>query len=101
MFNSVMMAEFEQLLRKGDLNVVDVREIDEFESGHIKGAEHIALGTIPANVDKLDKSKEYHILCLYGERSAMASKYIAQQGFKIVYVMGGMSAYRGDVEFGR
>lgn len=101
MFNSVMMAEFEQLLRKGDLNVVDVRETDEFESGHIKGAEHIALGEIPASVQKLDKSKEYHILCLSGARSAMASKYLAQQGFKIVNVMGGMSAYRGDVEFGR
>jgi rhodanese-related sulfurtransferase len=101
MFNSVMMAEFEQLLRKGDLNVVDVREIDEFESGHIKGAEHIALGEIPTSLEKLDKSKEYHMMCLSGARSAMASKYLAQQGFKIVNVMGGMSAYRGDVEFGR
>lgn len=101
MFNSVMMAEFEQLLRKGNLNIIDVREIDEFESGHIKGAEHIALGTIPTNLDKLDKSKEYHVMCLSGSRSAMASKYLAQQGFKVVNVMGGMSAYRGDVEFGR
>lgn len=101
MFNSVMMAEFEQLLKKSDLNVVDVREIDEFESGHIKGAEHIALGTIPTSLDKLDKSKEYHIMCLSGARSARASMYLAQQGFKIVNVMGGMSAYRGDVEFGR
>jgi rhodanese-related sulfurtransferase len=101
MFNSVIMAEFEQLLRKGDLNVVDVREIDEFESGHIKGAEHIALGTIPTSLDKLDKNKEYYMMCLSGSRSATASKYLAQQGFKIVNVMGGMSAYRGDVEFGR
>ena len=101
MFNSVMMAEFEQLLRKGNLNVIDVREIDEFESGHINGAEHIALGTIPANLDKLDKNKEYYVMCLSGSRSAMASKYLAQQGFKVVNVMGGMSAYRGDVEFGR
>ncbi len=101
MYNSVMVAEFEQLLKKGKLNVVDVREMDEFESGHIKGAEHIALGDIPASVSKLDKSKEYHLICLSGARSAMAAEYLARQGFKIVNVMGGMSAYRGDVEFGR
>lgn len=101
MFNSVMMAEFEQLLRKGGLNIIDVREADEFESGHIKGAEHIALGEIPSNLGKLDRDKEYHVICLSGGRSAMASKYLGQQGFKIVNVMGGMSAYRGDVEFGR
>ena len=101
MFNSVMISEFEQLLRKGELNVIDVRESDEFESGHIKGAEHIALGDIPANLSKLDKDKEYHVICLSGARSSMASKYLGQQGYKIVNVMGGMSAYRGDVEFGR
>lgn len=101
MFNSVMMAEFEQLLRKGKLSVIDVREADEFESGHIKGAEHMALGDIPDKMNKLDKDKEYHVICLSGGRSAMACKYLGQQGYKIVNVMGGMSAYRGDVEFGR
>lgn len=101
MFNSVMMAEFEQMLRKGGLSVIDVREADEFESGHIEGAEHIALSDIPSSLDRLDKSKEYHVICLSGGRSAMACKYLGQQGYKIVNVMGGMSAYRGDVEFGR
>jgi len=101
MFNSVMMAEFEQLLKKGSLHVLDVREEDEFVSGHIKGATHIALGDIPTKMNALDKSKEWHVICLSGSRSSMAAKYMAQQGFKIVNVMGGMSAYRGDVEFGR
>lgn len=101
MFNSVMMMEFEQLLRKGTLNILDVREDDEFESGHIEGAQHIPLGEIPTSLEKLDKSKEYHVVCFSGSRSAMASKYLAQNGFKVVNVMGGMSAYRGDVIFGR
>lgn len=101
MYNSIMMAEFEQKLRQGSLNVVDVREDDEFESGHVPGAVHIALSTIPENLHQLDKNTEYHILCFSGSRSAMASKFLGQQGFRVVNVMGGMSAYRGEMEYGR
>ena len=69
MFTSVMMMEFEQLLRKGNLNILDVREDDEFESGHIEGAQHLPLGEIPTSLGKLDKSKEYHVVCFSGSRS--------------------------------
>lgn len=101
MYNSVMMMEFENLQRKGNLNIVDVREEDEYRSEHIEGSIHIPLGEIPQNLGKFDKSQEYYIICHSGGRSAIASKYLAEQGFKVVNVMGGMSAYRGDVVFGR
>ncbi len=96
-----MMAEFEQLLKNKEINVIDVREDDEFESGHIKIAKHIALGTIPDNLDKLDEKEEYYVICHSGARSARASMFLGNKGYKVVNVMGGMSAYRGELEFGR
>lgn len=101
MYNSIMMAEFEQLLRNKEINVIDVREDDEFESGHIKTAKHIALGTIPNNLDKLDEKEEYYVICHSGARSARAAMFLGNKGYKIVNVMGGMSAYRGEMEFGK
>lgn len=101
MYNSIMMAEFEQLLKKKDINVIDVREDDEFESGHIKTAKHIALGTIPENLDKLDDKEEYYVICYSGARSARASMFLGNKCYKVTNVMGGMSAYRGELEFGR
>lgn len=96
-----MMVEFEQLLKNKEINVIDVREDDEFESGHIKIAKHIALGTIPDNLDKLDEKEEYYVICHSGARSARASMFLGNKGYKVVNVMGGMSAYRGELEFGR
>lgn len=101
MYRSIIMAEFEQLLKKQTPNVIDVREEYEFEDGHIKGAELIPLGTIPQNLEKMDKSKEYHLICYSGARSARGAKYLADLGYQIVNVMGGMSAYRGEMEFGK
>ena len=101
MYRSIIMAEFEQLLKNKAPNVIDVREEYEFEDGHIKDAELSPMGTIPENLNKLDKAKEYHLICYSGARSARAAKYLADQGFQIVNVMGGMSAYRGEMEFGK
>ena len=95
------MAEFEQLLKNKAPNVIDVREEYEFEDGHIKGAELIPMGSIPESLHKLDKSKEYHLICYSGARSARAAKYLADLGYKMVNIMGGMSAYRGEMEFGK
>lgn len=94
------MMEFEQNLRKGIPLILDVREDYEFQDGHIKGARNVPLQTLPTVLAELDKGQEYHVICLSGSRSAVACKYLAQEGFQVVNVMGGMSAYRGDVEFG-
>lgn len=82
-----------------DLNVIDVREDDEVEQGTIPGAQHIALGTIPARLDELDKSKAYIVVCRAGARSAKACAFLEEQGYDVTNYEGGMSAYDGELEF--
>ena len=44
--------------------LVDVREIDEYESGHIPGALHVVLGTVPDNVEIFRGDGPTYVVCL-------------------------------------
>lgn len=98
MFNSVSMDEFGQKQRKEDINVIDVREIGEFTSGHIPGAINVPLSEFAQHLDKVDKNKEYYVVCLSGARSSVACDFLGNNGYTVTNVMGGMSAWRGDIE---
>jgi len=82
-----------------DLNIIDVREDFEVENGMIPGATNIPLGDIPARAAELDQSKSYIVVCKGGVRSANACEYLAQQGFDVTNLEGGMMAYDGELEF--
>ncbi|WP_028273993.1 rhodanese-like domain-containing protein [Atopococcus tabaci] len=96
MFNSISMPEFDELYRKNkDIHIIDVREDDEFASGHIPGATSVPLSQFPT---ELDKDKSYYVICHSGGRSSLACQQLAQNGYDVTNVMGGMSAWRGETE---
>ncbi|QQP69346.1 rhodanese-like domain-containing protein [Carnobacterium sp. CS13] len=96
MYKSISIPEFEQKWNKASLPLIDVREDHEFSAGHLKEAIHIPLNDLPENLDSLDKNKEYYIMCHSGGRSATASHYLADAGYQVVNVMGGISAWKGE-----
>ncbi|WP_373471252.1 rhodanese-like domain-containing protein [Carnobacterium alterfunditum] len=96
MFNSISMQEFEQKWKREKLPLVDVREIDEWQSGHLDGAIHIPLNDLSDAKEKLNKGQEYYVMCYSGARSAMACQQLAREGYKVTNVMGGISAWRGE-----
>ena len=54
----ISVDELADELAKG-ARVIDVREIDEYQSGHVPGAVHVQLGTVPDNVDDKNTRTEY------------------------------------------
>ncbi len=94
----VTLSDFEQKLAQGEnLNVVDVRELQEFEEGHIPGAIHIALGDVEARMNELVKSDEIYLICHSGRRSAIAGSTLAKAGFTRLYnVVPGMRDFTGN-----
>ena len=100
MYKTVMMNDLEQLLKKGPVNVLDVREIDEYEEGHIPGALLTPISSFMNYVSKIDKDKEYYVVCYSGARSQVVAEYLGKNGYKVTNVMGGMSLYRGKLETG-
>ncbi|MCC5893923.1 MAG: rhodanese-like domain-containing protein [Alkalibacterium sp.] len=98
MYRSISMDEFGQKQRREDITIIDVREADEYSAGHIPGAVSMPLSGLAQGHESLEKDKEYHVICLSGGRSSMACDFLGNQGYDVVNVMGGMSAWRGEIE---
>ena len=76
--------------------IVDVREDDEWNQGHIPGAIHIPLGQLSTRLSELEPYKNSPIItqCRSGKRSAQAQLALTSAGFSSVYSMdGGIQAW--------
>lgn len=64
--------------------LLDVRTPGEFRSGSIQGAVNIDMmsPSFRSEISKLDKSKEYFLVCRSGNRSGQACSLMAKEGFK-------------------
>ncbi len=74
-------------------HLVDVREPDEFASGHVPGARLVPLAQVPAALDSLPRDEPVYLICHSGGRSAQAGHYLAQQGLDARNVDGGTSGW--------
>ncbi|MED1797088.1 rhodanese-like domain-containing protein [Brevibacillus porteri] len=88
----------EKLEAKEELQVIDVREVDEWNAGHIKEAKLIPLGFLPHRIDELDKNIPIVMVCRSGARSHNATAYLSAQGYDVANMVGGMLAWPGEVE---
>jgi len=77
-----------------DAVMLDVREDDEWASGHIRGAVHIPLAEVPGRLDELDPDHELYVVCHSSGRSMRVLQYLAQVGYDGICVRGGMLAWQ-------
>lgn len=92
MANEVSIDELESAIAQGAY-VVDVREDHEFEAGHVPGAKHIPLSTVPDCLSELPQGKQIWLICQGGVRSMKAADFLLEQGFDVVSVAGGTGAW--------
>ena len=78
-----------------DAILVDVREADEFASGHIPNAVNEPLSTI--NNTALPKDAPLFLYCLRGSRSKRAAGILKKMGYTVKSI-GGISGYKGTTE---
>lgn len=76
--------------------VIDVREVDEYESGHIKNSINIPLGSL-TTID-YDKSAKIIVYCRSGNRSKTAKELLEKLGYTNVYDMGGINNWPYVIE---
>ena len=84
--------EFYQLYQNEQLSLVDVREGEEFEALHLEGARNFPLSQLADTYEQLDKDQLYYVICKSGMRSARACQFLAEQGYEVINVQGGMDA---------
>lgn len=91
--------EVQQTMEQGGkLNLIDVREVDEVEAGHIPGIIHIPLGLLEFRLLELNKRESYIMVCRSGGRSARATQLLESNGFNVTNMIGGMLAWEGKVQ---
>ncbi|HEY3218983.1 MAG TPA: rhodanese-like domain-containing protein [Candidatus Limnocylindria bacterium] len=79
--------------QRADHHLLDVREDDEWQAGHIEGAQHIPLGQLGARLGEVPKGRRVVAVCRSGSRSAAAVRGLKQQGYDAENLDGGVTAW--------
>lgn len=88
---------FALLIAKPDVVLLDVRTAAEFKEGHIENALNIDVkqnGFIEKAKATLSKDKTIAVYCRSGKRSANAAEQLGSEGYKVVNLMGGITAWK-------
>jgi len=77
-------ASIEEYLNDGAI-VIDVRTVDEYAGGHVKGSKNIVLNSIASKVAEIKAfDKKIITVCRSGARSGQASSFLGQHGIDVV-----------------
>ena len=101
MKNNISMKDFYEKYNNNSsekLTILDVREIHEYENGHIPTAKNCPLSTLEEDFSKLDKDQKYYVICQAGGRSAKAYDFLDAQGFDVINIEGGMNNWPGETK---
>ena len=99
-YQDISAAELQTLMEEEEnLLLVDVRELHEYNEGHIPGAFLLPLGDLETDYELLERDQTIVLICRSGRRSAEAAEFLVQQGYENVYnLQGGMLDWSGPVE---
>jgi len=85
-----------------ELTILDVRQPNEYETGHIPGAKLIPLPDLTVRMDEIDPNKATVVYCAIGGRSRVAAQMLAGKGFENVYnLTGGFKGWKSEAAFGK
>jgi adenylyltransferase/sulfurtransferase len=90
----------ERLDRGDDLQIIDVREPNEYETARLEGSKLIPLGQVVNRMGEIDASRETVVHCKLGGRSAQAIEALTRAGFagQLMNLKGGITAWSNDVD---
>ena len=96
-FKRISTAESRELIAKGNVAIVDVRDPQSYNSSHIEGAVYLDNSTAQQFIADTDSSTPVLVYCYHGNSSQGAAQYLVEQGFTDVYSMdGGFEVWRTE-----
>ena len=100
-YQQITQEEAKNMMDTQEVVILDVREQDEYDSGHIPGAVLLPVGTITkdtaaAVIPELDSV--VLVYCRSGNRSKTASQALVELGYPNVYEFGGINTWPYEVE---
>ena len=101
MYEQITSGEAKKIMDSGeDFVLLDVREQDEFDAGHIPGAILIPYNEIENKAEEMlpDKDKQVLVYCRSGRRSKIAAESLAKLGYSNIKEFGGIIDWNYEVE---
>ena len=79
-----------ELMRRGEIQLIDVRQPEEHDAGRIAGDRLVELARLAAEVETIDRNQPVVFYCRSGSRSAMATEAFRGAGFDAHNMAGGL-----------
>lgn len=100
-YQQISQEEAKEMMDTQDVIILDVREQDEYDSGHIPGAVLLPVGTIDETTAAEvipEKDSTVLVYCRSGNRSKTASSTLAELGYTNIYEFGGINTWPYETE---
>ena len=100
-YQQISQEEAKEMMDTQDVIILDVREQDEYDSGHIPGAVLLPVGTIDEETAAEvipEKDSTVLVYCRSGNRSKTASSALAELGYTNIYEFGGINTWPYEIE---
>jgi rhodanese-related sulfurtransferase len=97
----ITATELKQRLDNGeDIQIIDVREANEYQTARLPDSKHIPLGQVLNRMSEIDAERDTVVHCKMGGRSAKAIEALKRAGFtgKLVNLKGGITAWSNEVD---
>ncbi|MBL8470592.1 MAG: sulfurtransferase [Rhodocyclaceae bacterium] len=79
--------------------LLDVREAHEWNIGHLAGAQHMPMHSVPGRMGELARDADIVCICHHGGRSAQVAMFLKQQGYSKIYnLAGGVDAWACEID---
>lgn len=96
-FENITPIEAQRLVDQENAHIIDVRNLTEYEEGHIKGSKHIMLGTLKNRLNEIPNGKLI-MQCRSGARSSIATSLLKAKGFNdVVNLAGGYDRWAKEM----
>ena len=100
-YQQIAQEEAKEMMDTQDVIILDVREQDEYDSGHIPGVVLLPVGTIDEETAAEvipEKDSTVLVYCRSGNRSKTASSALAELGYTNIYEFGGINTWPYETE---
>ena len=93
----ITASDLKESLARGAVTLVDVRNVNEWASGHIAGARHVTLGHLGERTDDIPRTKPIVVQCAMGGRSSIGASVLKARGVEnVINLIGGIGAWRKE-----
>ena len=95
-FKIITPKELTNYIHQYSTLIVDLREPEDYRSGHIPGAINIPYDMLDTQLYRLDYYKQILLYCDRGNASLLASRNLSRMGYPVIDISGGIHAYTNE-----